>query len=291
MNIGEIYSRMKSEGYKHVKDIKMPTKNTSKYNGVFSKQGNKYFVKAFSGFKKKYLEREKSLRDKLGTFRENSLVPQDYFKGDNYCFLVLPFIKSKGTLEGKESNFSKQVHDILDDFHNLPVSCLEGIKPYKPIERMRNIKENLPNSYELMKSENNLDIINRKTNETLTYLEGEKMIFSHNDFNGDNMLLTPDNKVILSDFEGCSPNYRFEDISTLIFFNLLRTRKSLEKNKIYQDSIDYVGKENLEKIDFFLLYRGLRTYEYLENKKAGFLNNTPQSEVGKINKSLLDRLK
>lgn len=292
MKLNKIHSELESRGYELERNIKIPSHETPKYNGIFKKDDENYFIKAFSGFKRKYLKREKLIREKVRDFQGRSLLPHEYFECPEFNCLVLPYIHSRGTLEGKEQNFSEEIFSVMKDFHDLPLSFLEGIKPYKPIQRMLEIRKNLPNSYTLLSSHlEEARFIFDLSYELMPTINDQELVFSHNDFNGDNMLQSLEEKVIINDYEGCSPNHPFEDVSTLVFYNLLKTDTNLENNILYDNALDFIGRSNSRLLDFFTLYRGLRTYEYLEKSKTGFLKDLKKDDIVDVNKSLIGRLK
>lgn len=291
MEVKEIYSELEQKGFKVEEDIKIPSLQVPKYNGVFSKDGKSYFVKAFSEFKRKYLRREKLVRGRLNNFRGKSIMPYNYIEHPQFDILILPFIYSKGNLDGREQNFSEQIFNIRDDLHSLSLGTLEGIKPYKPIQRMLNLKENLPKSTNFLSQINKFDFAQELSLSLIPKLNSKKMVFSHNDFNGDNMLLSLENKVILTDYEGCTPNFSYEDTSTLLFYNLLKTGQNLESSPLYIEVQGPLSMEDRELLDFFIFYRSLRTYDYFDESKQRVFKGIKKENLENITTSLINKLK
>lgn len=291
MEVKEIHSELEHKGFKVEEDIKIPSLQVPKYNGVFSKEGKNYFVKAFSGFKRKYLRREKLVRERLENFRGKSIMPHDYIERLQFDILILPFIYSKGNLDGREQNFSEQIFNIRGDLHSLSLSTLEGIKPYKPIQRMFDLKENLPRSTNLLSQINKLDFVQELSLSLIPRLSSKKMVFSHNDFNGDNMLLSLEDQVLLTDYEGCTPNFSYEDTSALLFYNILKTGQDLKSSPLYIEAQEPLSIEDRELLDFFILYRSFRTYDYFDESKQGLFKGIKKGDLEDITISLINKSK
>lgn len=285
INQNEIYSGFLNKGYKILNTLKEHSPGFGKGNYIAEKDNVKYLLKAFSGFKRKHLRAEFEMRQRLKNIQFPGVDFNEFFESNNISYLSIPYIENRGNLEGREKAFSEEINRILLDFHSLPKSLFLDRRGYRIFNKNIFSEDKYPYSFEV------LDRITKKHIKKLFLIEVESLEKyeqkpSHNDFNGDNLLLTDSGEILITDFEECSLNFELEDFSRLYFFNALREDSFFENNGIYKKILSVNGNLKPFDLDVFLLYQALRFNEYLGNHQNS-ITKIPRGEEYKL---ILERI-
>ncbi len=255
-----------------------------KGNYVVIKRDKKYLLKAFSGFKRKHLKSEFEIRQKLKGIEFPGVDFNEFFESCNFTYLSIPYIWNNGNLEGREEKFFKEINEILIRFHSIPKELFFDRNSYRIFNKNLFSEEKYPYSFKNL-NQNAKGDIKRLFLKEVGRLKKFGKKPSHNDFNGDNLLLSRSGNIFITDFETCYLNFELEDFSRLYFFNTLRNNVLFEKNKIYVSLLSKNKNIDPLDLDIFLLYQALRFNEYLGGHKSKL-----ESSKGKGYKSFLERI-
>ncbi len=247
-------------GYKTIKIIKPFSFDIPKFVSVSEKDKNKYLIKVAFSYKRKYLLNEYYVSRKLkkysGLIKTKKIFELVHSGDMPFTLIISEYYENFSNIKGKEKKYLDLIIDLLIIKEKIRIEPTNIYLPRRGIHRISNLK-NFPS----------LPIdIKEGIRENLTYIlkliKDSPLIFSHNDFNGENILYNSlENKLILFDFEKSDHNYIFEDPSRLIYYYCYFNRlKSLFNNKIYNALIKLYPSK---KLNIFLLYQAIRNYEFI----------------------------
>jgi len=263
-----IIGQIERRGYRVERVLKPYNKEIGKSNAIAFKDDSEFFIKVFGGFKRKYLRKEQSIREILRSLGFPGMETGDIFEAADFTFLAIPYIRNAGTLQGREHLYLKELIGLADRLHSVPVSLLD-VRPYRPITDLSELGERFPHTEEMLRGMGFLKKT-RTVLERILLLSEKPHVFSHNDFNGDNILINDAGALVITDFEQSSPNYELEDFSKLSLFNAIERKCFFDDNNIHRTIVQRFGREDAT---LFLLYQSIKYYEYLSSHPnvSGFL--------------------
>jgi len=244
-----------------VSTLKKHNFSINKGNYLVKSSTEKFLLKMFSGFKKKYLRNEHKIRKALVSNNFPNISEGIFDETESFTYLLIPYIENKGNLNNQEQFFGKKIMNLLDAFHSLPIDDFKDFRPYRLFLNNYFSRNNYPNTFKLLSSKD-ISIIHNYFEKLQKNYDNYPLVVSHNDFDGDNLLLGMNNNLILTDFEKCSLNTPLEDLSRIYFFNAITSKKFFENNNLY---VDILGFSKIKQVDFdaFVLYQAIRANEFI----------------------------
>jgi len=261
----ELNQFLKSQNIKIISILKEHNFSVGKGNYIVELSDQKFLLKVFSGFKRKYLRNEINIRDILVKNNFPNVSTGFLNETDTFTYLFIPYIENQGNLVGKEVAFIEDILNLIEKFHSLPINDFKNFRTYHLFVNDSFNKNKYPYTYGILTS---MDLATIRTYfDNLRKSYGSYgLIVSHNDFDGDNLLLSKSGDLILTDFEKCSLNNPLEDLSKLYFFNSILSGIFCEDNLLYQHFINlpWVKKNDF---DAFVLYQAVRFNEFTNAHK------------------------
>lgn len=212
IKFNEVYESASNRGYMFLETLKRHDFELGKGNYVVIKRDKKYLLKAFSGFKRKHLKSEFEIRQKLKGIEFPGVDFNEFFESCNFTYLSIPYIWNNGNLEGREEKFFKEINEILIRFHSIPKELFFDRNSYRIFNKNLFSEEKYPYSFKNL-NQNAKGDIKRLFLKEVGRLKKFGKKPSHNDFNGDNLLLSRSGNIFITDFETCYLNFELEDLS------------------------------------------------------------------------------